>query len=161
MCADMTLENDKKGASVKFPPPLIFLFLMLAAFGAHYIWPIDIDGSLGLEYAGVAVAILGLGVVILASRSFKRVETNIEPWKPTTTIISTGIFAYSRNPIYVAFCLVTIGVGIFLNSIWVLFSVIPSAILVYYIAIKKEETYLEEKFGEEYLLYKSNVRRWL
>ena len=157
----MALEQDEKGASVKFPPPLIFLILMFVAYGMHYIWPIGISSPSEIKYVGIAMALLGFCAVILVSQSFKRVETNIEPWKPTTTIISTGIFAYSRNPIYVAFCLITIGVGIFLNSIWVLFSVIPSAMLVYYIAIKKEETYLEGKFGEEYLQYKSKVRRWL
>ena len=157
----MNLENDDKGASVKFPPPLIFLFLILATYGVHYIWPIDIGSSSVLKYLGVAVSILGLGAIFIISQYFKRDETNIEPWKPTTKIISTGIFAYSRNPIYVAFCLITIGTGIFLNSFWVLCSVIPSAVLVYYVAIKKEEAYLEEKFGEEYLRYKSKVRRWL
>lgn len=156
----MTLEKDEKGASVKFPPPLIFLILMFAAYGMHYIWPIDISGS-KLKYIGIVMVLLGFGIVILVSQSFKRVKTNIEPWKPTTTIISNGVFAYSRNPIYVAFCLITIGVGISLNSIWILFSVIPCVMLVYYIAIKKEEVYLEEKFGEEYLQYKSKVRRWL
>ena len=104
---------------------------------------------------------LGIGIVILVAQSFKHAETNIEPWKPTTRIISTGIYAYSRNPVYAGFCLVSIGIGIFFNSFWILISFIPSAILVYYVAIKKEEIYLEKKFGEEYLYYKNKVRRWL
>lgn len=114
-----------------------------------------------LKYIGVAVVLFGFSLIVLVIRSFKRVETNIEPWKPTTKIVSTGVFAYSRNPVYAAFCIISIGVGIILNSIWILLSVIPSGILVYFIAIKKEELYLEEKFGEEYLRYKSKVRRWL
>ena len=57
--------------------------------------------------------------------------------------------------------LVAIGVGIILNSFWMLFSFLPSAVLVYFVAIKKEETYLEKKYGAEYLQYKKNVRRWL
>jgi len=157
----MNTPIDEKGAAVKFPPPLIYLLLMLVAYGAHYLWPLGIGGLPGLEYFGLALVVLGLGIVILLSRSFKRARTSIEPWKPTTTIISTGIYAYSRNPIYVAFCLVPIGTGIFLNSFWILVSFIPSVILVYYIAIKKEEQYLEDKFGDEYVQYKSKVRRWL
>jgi protein-S-isoprenylcysteine O-methyltransferase Ste14 len=62
---------------------------------------------------------------------------------------------------YVALCFISIGIGIFFNSIWILLSFMPSAVIVYYIAIKKEEAYLEEKFGEEYVRYKNNVRRWL
>lgn len=157
----MSLENDKKGAAVKFPPLLIFLFLLVIAYGLQYFWPISIIGSSGLRYIGGGVVMLGIGIVILAAQSFKRAETNIEPWKPTTKIISTGIYTYSRNPIYTGFCLVLIGIGIFLNSLWILISFIPSAILVYYVAIKKEEIYLERKFGEEYISYKNKVRRWL
>lgn len=144
----MNMEDDKNGAAVKFPPPLIFLFLLLAAYGLQHIWPIGIGASSGLKYIGGGVVMLGIGIVILVAQSFKNAETNIEPWKPTTKIISTGIYAYSRNPIYAGFCLVSIGIGIFLNSFWILISFIPSAVLVYYIAIRKEEVYLEKNSGK-------------
>ena len=157
----MSIDDDKNGAAVKFPPPLIYLIFMLVAYAAHYFYPIGLGIASGLNYIGVGVAMLGIYMAILVSRSFKRVETNIEPWKPTTKIISTGIYAYSRNPVYVGFCLVPVGTGIFLNSFWILIGFIPSAILVYYVAIRKEEAYLEEKFGEEYVHYKNKVRRWL
>ena len=157
----MSTEDDLNGPGVKFPPPLIFLVLMIAAYGAQHFWPIGIGSSWGLKYVGVGIVILGVCIVILTSRSFKRAETNIEPWKPTTRIISTGVFAYSRNPVYVAFCLVPIGIGIFLSSLWILISFIPSSFLVYCTAIRKEEAYLEKRFGEEYLRYKNQVRRWL
>jgi protein-S-isoprenylcysteine O-methyltransferase Ste14 len=75
--------------------------------------------------------------------------------------VSSGIFSISRNPIYVALCFANIGIGLILNSWWVLVSFIPAAILVYLITIKSEESYLERKFGDEYLAYKSRVRRWL
>ncbi|MCJ8304221.1 isoprenylcysteine carboxylmethyltransferase family protein, partial [Shewanella sp.] len=91
----------------------------------------------------------------------KRVKTNIEPWKPTTKIISTGIYAYSRNPIYLAFCTIPLGLGLFFSHIWLMLSVIPACISVYYLAIRPEEAYLTEKFGDEYLAYRSRVRRWL
>ena len=157
----MNSDRDEKGAAVKFPPPLIFMFLLFSAYGIHCFYPINVGISSGFENVGLLVALLALVLIIYISRTFTRVETNIEPWKPTTTIISTGIYAYSRNPIYVAFCLVPIGIGIFLNSFWILFSFLPSAVLVYFIAIKKEEDYLEKKFGAEYVQYKNRVRRWL
>ena len=157
----MNIEKDKSGASVKFPPPLVFLALMLAAYGVHHFWPMHLGSLSGFKHIGVVIVMLGVCIVILAIRSFKRAETNIEPWKPTTKIVSTGIFAYSRNPMYVALCFISIGIGIFFNSIWILLSFMPSAVIVYYIAIKKEEAYLEEKFAEDYVHYKNNVRRWL
>jgi len=157
----MNIENDKSGASVKFPPPLVFLTLILAAYGGHHFWPMRLGSLSGFKTIGVVIVIMGFCIAILAFRSFKRAKTNIEPWKPTTKIVSTGIFAYSRNPIYGALCLITIGTGAFFNSVWILLSFIPSAVIIYYIAIKKEEVYLEEKFGKEYLHYKNKVRRWL
>lgn len=157
----MNTENDITGASVKFPPPFVFLISMIVAFGVQHFRPIDIGNSLGFKFVGLVVVILGISIVIFIRRSFHRVETNIEPWKPTNKIISTGFYAYSRNPIYIALCLVSIGLGILFNSFWILISFIPSIVIVYYIAIKKEEVYLEKKFGEEYNLYKKKVRRWL
>ena len=160
MSNNINIENDKSGASVKFPPPLVFLTFMLTAAGAHHFWPMQLGSLSGFRYIGGVVVILGIFITILARMSFKKAETNIAPWKPTTKIVSTGIFAYSRNPFYVAFCLISIGIGTFFNSIWILFSFIPSALIIYYIAIKKEEAYLEKKFGEEYEHYKNKVRRW-
>ncbi len=113
------------------------------------------------KYIGIAIVVLGIGIIIYASIVFKKAETNIEPWKPTTKIISAGLYGYTRNPIYVAFCLIQIGMGIFLNSLWILIGFIITAILICHIAIKMEELYLETKFREEYILYKNKVRRWL
>jgi protein-S-isoprenylcysteine O-methyltransferase Ste14 len=157
----MKEEDDKRGAAVKFPPPLIFLGFILCACLIHLYWPVSFPSSTILKFIGVVVIILGLAVVIAASRIFKKVDTNIEPWKPTSKIVSNGVFAYSRNPIYMAFCLVPIGVGFIVGSYWILMSFFPAAITVYFVAIKKEEIYLEQKFGDEYLTYKSNVRRWV
>jgi len=155
------MENDKKGAAVKFPPPLVFLLFMLLGWSAQNYWPLTITEADWLRYLGATLAVSGFMITFLISRAFKRADTSIEPWKPTSHIISKGFFAYSRNPIYSAFCLITIGVGLYLNSIWVLISFIPSAALVYQLAIKKEEAYLEQKFGDEYLAYKRKVRRWI
>ena len=157
----MILQNDKKGAGVKFPPPLIYLISLFTAYGVHLLWPVGFGIKPGLHYLGLLITTLGLAIVLLATLIFKRVETSIEPWKPTTKIISSGIYAYSRNPIYVAFFLIQMGVAVFLNSFWILISFIPAVVLVYYIVIQKEESYLAEKFGEEYISYKNRVRRWL
>ena len=153
--------NDTKGAGVKFPPPLVFILWMLGAFGVHYMWPMQLGNISALSYVGLLIITLGFSIVFLAALSFKRAKTHIEPWKPTTNIVSTGVFAYSRNPIYIGFSVITISVGILSNSLWILLSFIPSVIIIYFIAIKKEEAYLEIKFGEEYIRYKEHTRRWL
>ena len=157
----MNVKDDKDGAAVKFPPPLIYLIFMLVASVLHFMYPIGLELSFWLNCVGIAVALLGLAMVATVSRSFRRVDTPIQPWKPTRKIVFTGVYAYSRNPAYVGFCLVLAGVGLCFNSLWIFLSFVPSAILVYHVAIRKEEAYLEEKFGEDYLQYKRKVRRWL
>lgn len=155
------IDNDEKGAAVKFPPPLIFLLSILSAYGIHYLKPLNIGASLEVKIVGILMILLALAAIAYISRIFSKAQTSIEPWKPTIAIISTGFYAWSRNPIYVIFCFATVGLGLLLDSYWVLLSFLPSAVLVYFIAIRKEEAYLERKFGEEYLLYKKRVRRWL
>ena len=159
----MTINNnaDRKGAGVKFPPPLIFLCAVLAGYAMHYILPLNIGDAGGTLIAGSVLMVAVLVIIIIAALSFRRVKTHLEPWKPTSTIVTSGIFSVSRNPIYLALCFANIGIGLILNSWWVLLSFIPAAILVYLFAIRLEERYLQRKFGEEYLAYKARVRRWL
>lgn len=152
---------DTKGPAVKFPPPVIFLLLIFAGAGLDYTWPVGLGVPDSFEVLGIAMVLFGLAVAILVSGTFKRESTAIEPWKPTTKIVTTGFYSFSRNPIYVGFCLFNIGIGISSDSFWIFISFIPAALLVYWIAIAKEEAYLEEKFGEEYIAYKNRVRRWI
>ena len=92
---------------------------------------------------------------------YKKKETEIEPTKTTSKIITSGLYKYSRNPVYLILCAVPIGIGLIFQTYWAMLSFIPSLIIVYFTAIKKEEKYLEKKFGKEYLDYKKKVRRWL
>ncbi len=153
-------EQDKKGAAVRFPPPLIFILFMLLGFTFQYLLPIPFTSSLIPMYLGGVLVLLALLCVLYLSRVFNRLNTHIEPWKPTSSIISTGLYGYSRNPIYVAFAAITIGIGLMVSSLWVMMSFLPASIAVFLVAIKKEEVYLEKKFGDEYLNYKEKVRRW-
>lgn len=158
----MTTNNDqdKKGAGVKFPPPLIFLGTILSGYAMHAVLPVTIGEASATLISGSVLLVTALIIIVIAALSFRRVKTHLEPWKPTSAIVSSGIFGISRNPIYCALAIANIGIGLILNSWWVLLGFIPATILVYLIAIKPEESYLEQKFGEEYLAYKSRVRRW-
>ncbi|GJM13680.1 MAG: protein-S-isoprenylcysteine methyltransferase [Pseudohongiella sp.] len=153
--------EDRKGAAVSFPPPAIFASCILVGAGLQSLWPIALGVPESLDIFGYVLVLLGVGITVAVALNFKRVDTAIEPWKPTSSIVTTGLYAWSRNPIYAGFCLVIIGVGIASNSFWVFISFLPGAILLYHVAIKKEEAYLEQKFGEEYLAYKRKVRRWI
>ncbi len=76
-------------------------------------------------------------------------------------LVTDGLYARSRNPIYAGFCLVNVGLGLVTDNLWLVLSALPGAWLVTKIAIEKEEAYLEQVFGQAYLDYKDKVRRWL
>ena len=157
----MNIENDLKSPNVKFPPPLVYVLCMIGGAILQRYFPKDMGIPFDHQYWGLGMVIGGVFLIIYFQRLFKKMETNIKPWEPTTNIITTDIYAYSRNPIYLAFNLFPIGLGIFFDNPWVLGSFIPAGISLYFIAIKKEERYLEDEFGEEYLDYKKKVRRWI
>jgi len=91
----------------------------------------------------------------------RRARTNVEPWKPTTAIIADGIYGISRNPIYLGMISIYLGVSCLFNSFWFLPPIILVLITMHYGVIRREEKYLERKFGGEYLNYKNSVRRWI
>lgn len=154
-------ELDKKGAAVKFPPPAIFASFILVGAALQTLWPVGLGVPESFQIFGLLMVLFGVLIALLVNISFKRLGTAIEPWKPTTKILTTGFYAWSRNPIYVGFCMINMGIGISSDNFWIFVSFIPAAFLLYYLAIAKEEIYLEEKFGEEYLAYKNKVRRWV
>ncbi|MCG9739946.1 isoprenylcysteine carboxylmethyltransferase family protein [Shewanella insulae] len=154
-------QNDSKGPSVKVPPPLIFILSMAAAFGLEQLYPLaQAAHPLGQLMGGVLLLASCLVLVHLLV-IFRRRQTAIEPWKPTSSIITSGYYGYSRNPIYVAFCGFPIGLGLLLASPWLLLSTLPACLGVYWLAIRREEAYLLAKFPKEYGAYLSSVRRWL
>jgi len=163
---DPSQENETEAAAedhdqVRFPPPLIFLILIVLAAGLGYFFPASMGVPDSFQALGVAITLFGVTVVILINSQFKHNSTAIEPWKPTSTLITHGFYRWSRNPIYLGFCLFNMGMGIAFNNLWIFLSFVPGVILVYYIAIAREEAYLERRFGQEYLDYKASVRRWL
>lgn len=154
-------EIDSKGASVKVPPPLIFILSMLAALGCEKLFPLALPTHPIGQVAGVALLVTTTLVLLHILLIFKRRQTAIEPWKPTSNIITSGYYGYSRNPIYVAFCGYPLGLGLLLASPWLVLSILPACIGVYWLAIRREEAYLLAKFPKEYGAYLKSVRRWL
>jgi protein-S-isoprenylcysteine O-methyltransferase Ste14 len=87
--------------------------------------------------------------------------TNVLPSKPALTLVTSGPFRFTRNPLYVMNALVYLGLTLICNSAWLLGLFVPMLLVIYWGIIRREERYLEAKFGEAYLAYKARVRRWL
>lgn len=145
---------------MKFPPPAVIIAFMATGLALHIFFPVNIVPSPIVQYVGVFVIIARIVIEFYAKKSFQREDSKMRPWKTKTQYISSGIYRYSRNPVYLAFCLAPVGVGLILNSFWVLIMVIPSIVFMYCIVLK-EEVQLEGVFGYEYARYRQQVRRWL
>lgn len=156
----MTAE-DKRGPGLKFPPPLLALAAIGCAWLVEQVRPLPIAAGDVLWLAGISIIAIAVLLALIALVQFLHARTHVEPWHPTTTIIRKGVFRFSRNPIYLSFCIATVGAGLLLNSWWVVVSVTVLKPLLEHFVISREEAYLEKKFGEHYLEYKRQVRRWL
>jgi protein-S-isoprenylcysteine O-methyltransferase Ste14 len=155
------MADKKDNPKVIAPPPLIFLSGLLIGGFIAWHYPFSILPNMIARILGILLIITGIGVIALIWRQMSRAKTNIEPWKPTTKILDTGFYGYSRNPIYVAMIVIYLGVTCFFNSVWFL-PFLPLCLLtIHFGVILREEKYLESKFGEDYLDYKKRVRRWI
>ena len=151
-------------AKVRIAPPVISLAGICIGVVAHfYAAPLNVPGLWPVVRicCGVFLGLGGLVGIWLGLRHFKRTGQEPEPWLPTPVLICQGIYRYSRNPMYVGLALIQCGVGIGTGVFWITAMVLPVMIGVYYMVVKPEEKYLLQKFGEEYLQYKSSVRRWI
>ena len=144
-----------------FRPPLIYLTSIVAGLAFQWMWPRPVLSGVGPGPLGgilVVVAILvfaGLGAAVPHCRHAST------PRKPTTAIVRTGPYRFSRNPIYLAFSLLQLGVALWVNSWWLVATLAAAVALIHYVVVPREERYLEARFGAEYLHYKGSVRRWL
>ena len=138
----------------------MLLSCVLVGVGLHWIYPIPFVAN---PIRWIVAAILigsGVGNILYCAWKFKKTGTNIEPWKKTSRIITSGVYRFTRNPIYLSFLIVGTGVAFAVNSLWIIAMMIPLIFLLNYFVIAKEERYLEQSFGGEYLAYKGKVRRW-
>ena len=152
-------ETDIPG--VIAPPLLIFLSGLLIGGLISWFFPIPfLPTVLGYAMGGILV-VSGLGIIFVANLMMTKANTNIEPWKPTTALLSTGIYGKSRNPVYAALVMVYLGISFVINSFWLLPPLIPVLIVMHFGVILREERYLEGKFGDDYREYSGRVRRWI
>jgi protein-S-isoprenylcysteine O-methyltransferase Ste14 len=151
---------DSSNAVVR--PPLALALAVLGGLVAERLISLPfLPESVPRSWAGIAVLALGLALGAWAITTLRRAGTRVETTKPTTTIVTSGPYRLTRNPIYVGMVVILIGLAIALNTAWLLVALVPFYLVIRYGVIAPEEAYLERKFGDMYLSYKSRVRRWI
>lgn len=142
-------------------PPFVFLGGIIIGFIIDLFIPAPFVSEAYDLPAGVFIIMLGIALMVWAVRLFSAAGTNVDVRQPSTKVVSDGPYRYSRNPIYVAMGLIVLGAAIWLNSLWILFSLMVILPVIEGGVIRREEAYLERKFGQTYLDYKAKVRRWI
>jgi len=155
----MATSTDKPG--VVAPPPLLYggAFVLVLVF--RWFWPMPIFGRAVAFWLGLALLVLGVGIAAWGRRTMQAAGTNVNPALPTTAIVASGPFRFSRNPLYLALTLLYLGLTLAFNTWWGIVVLIPVLIIMHRGVVLREERYLEQKFGETYRHYRSKVRRYL
>lgn len=148
---------------LKIPPPAVALLIASIMWGISLVTPL-LDLSMFLRVTtAVTIALAGMGVGLAGIFAFRRARTTVNPMKPenTSSLVSSGIYRATRNPMYVGVLFVLIAWAIFLSSVWALFGPVAFVLYITRFQIEPEERVLLSMFPAEYAAYKARVRRWL
>lgn len=143
---------------------VIFGLPFLAAIALQLVVPLWLPREIHIPailLGGAALIIAGMVLIVLARREFAKRGQPTDPGRPTTRVVTTGVFSISRNPLYLGAAGFLAGIALAINLPWVLVFLLPSLIACHYVLIVPEEKYLIDKFGEEYRTHTTQVRRWI
>ncbi|HVC29427.1 MAG TPA: isoprenylcysteine carboxylmethyltransferase family protein [Gammaproteobacteria bacterium] len=155
-------QQDNPG--IRLPPPLYYLIGLLVGYGIYWLLPVRLSKpgyrlivyTLGASWILLAVLLIGW-----ALRTMRKAGTSPNPMRATSALALDEPYTLSRNPIYLGMAMLCIGISLMANMLWPLLSVPVVMVIMDRMVIRKEEQYLEAKFGDEYLQYKKRVRRWI
>jgi protein-S-isoprenylcysteine O-methyltransferase Ste14 len=152
------------GAKVSIKPPVLFLGALALGCLLSLIVPIGprLASPNGSALAvGLTCVVLGFTLAAFSARAFHRAGTEVVPGRPATTLVTTGPYKITRNPIYIGMTLVYFGLALVMTSIWVLVLLIPTLMILQRAVVMPEEAYLKRRFGPAYRKYQAHVPRWL
>lgn len=146
---------------VLVPPPLLFAagFLVVLLLRWLRAWPI-LPSRL-VPWVGLGLIALGLALGIPGRIALKVAGTSVNPWRPTSAIVSSGSYRFTRNPLYVGIIAVYVGLTLAFDTGWGFVVLVPLLAVLHFGVVRREERYLEAKFGDEYRQYRDRVRRYL
>ena len=159
--------NDLKNDASELPPqrgplpPVYFLLAIVGMIALHRYTPVAHWLDWPWRWLGLAPLVTGVGLAILANRQFARHGTTVKPHGPSSAVVTDGAFSLSRNPMYFGMLLVLTGEWILLGSMSPVVIIPLHAVIMTKLFIEMEETKMERLLGQEYLDYKSRVRRWI
>ena len=157
-----SIETERGGGPLPglLRPPIIFLSVILLGIALNWVWPLRFLPST-LRLLGPLVILCAVLLFSLSLREFRAAGTSVRGSERSTTIVRTGPYRFSRNPIYLSFSLLLIGLAVWLNDLWLLLMLVLAVGFIAAVVIPREERFLERNFRDQYSSYKAAVRRWL
>jgi len=148
-------------ANVRIPPPLIYVAGFVIGLLIEIEFPISLLPLTARRVAAILCIAVSAILIVWSIRLFRRAGTTFIPIKPTTALVWSGPYQFTRNPMYLAMACLYLGLALWFDLFWPLI-LLPGVLAgVQYGVIAREEQYLERKFGDDYRRYKARVRRWL
>jgi protein-S-isoprenylcysteine O-methyltransferase Ste14 len=158
------MKNDSAHKSGWVITEVVFGIPFLLSIAVQFVIPLSLPQGIlrqALMIIGIVFIAIGIGFIVLARRELARFSQPTDPGRPTSKIVTTGVFSISRNPLYLGSTMMLFGIALTFNMPWALIALLFSIIVCYSVLIVPEEKYLAEKFGDEYREYTTSVRRWL
>lgn len=156
------MDKERDAPDVAIQPPIALILALMAAFIMNWLIPLSfVPTSWPRVEIGLIILLLALLLIRWSIATLRGAKTGVMIHKPTSTIVTSGPYRYTRNPIYIAALLGLVAFAIGFDSLWFLLMMIAIFLVFHFGVILREESYLEQKFDGEYLAYKSKVRRWV
>lgn len=156
-------SNRIPHAGVNFPPPFYFVLGFLAGWLLHRLVPLRVPASesASMNTAGWILIVASVVLLIWAQITFLRHRTTVIPNRPASTMVTSGPYAYSRNPMYVSLTTLYLGLSLLTGMLWPIILLPLVLILLTALVIRREERYLDSAFGADYAAFRKRVRRWV
>lgn len=148
-------------AQIIAPPAALLAGVLLVGFLLDLVRPIGFVPEGYGFLAGFALIFIAVNLKAFALREMIKIKTTLSVQRPATDLATAGVFAWSRNPLYLGMVLLCAGVAVFTNSLWTLLLTAAFAAVLQKGVIEPEEAYLEKRFGQRYVDYRARVRRWI
>ncbi len=149
---------------LKIPPPLVALLVAAAMWALSLVsrHPVDVS-TFARMVLGAALALAGGAISVSGVLAFRRAKTTVNPMKPqnTSSLVDSGIYRFTRNPMYLGLAIVLVAWALFLFSPWALVGPLAFVLYINRFQIAPEERALAALFGADFTTYTTKVRRWL
>jgi protein-S-isoprenylcysteine O-methyltransferase Ste14 len=155
------VEPSSDAAGVVVFPPVLFGGTLLVGLILHWLLPVALLPGRAARLLGLAILVASALLVRAAEAAMKRAGTDPRPNHPSLAVVTDGPFRFTRNPMYVGTTGLYVGVSLLVNAVWPLVLLLPMLAVLHWGVVRREERYLEGKFGEPYRAYRSRVRRWV